>query len=214
MISDYNRRVDAYHRRMSTLPDKQRMTADQYLAFERASETKHEYFDGDIIDYAITNVSHAQLVQNISGLLYLHGRAQGCLTFTTDLRVRIGKARAYTYPDVIVICGEPQFADDQQDTLLNPTIIFEILSPSTEVIDRVRKFANYTALSSLQSYLLVTQDGPQLEQYTRQIDGRWLYSKVTTLADDIVLPSVNCTFRLEDIYENVRLNPESPESDV
>lgn len=198
---------------MSALPENRRMTADEYLAFERASDTKHEFFNGEIIDFAGTSRNHAQLVQNFAGLLYMHARAKGCLTFTTDLRVRIGKARAYTYPDVVVVCGEPQFADDQEDALLNPTIIFEVLSPSTEIVDRVRKFTHYTSLPSLQEYLLVSQSHPHIEQYTRQSDGRWLYSRVTTLADQLTLLSANCTLNFTDIYENVRLNPDQLDED-
>jgi Uma2 family endonuclease len=199
---------------MSLLPNNRHMTAEEYLVFERASDTKHEFFDGELIDLAWINIDHAQLVHNISGLLYTQRRLQGCLTITNNLRIRIGKARAYTYPDVPVICGEPQFADEQKDVLLNPTIIFEILSPSTEVIDRVRKFAYYLELPSLQSYLLVTQDHPQIEHYIRQTDESWVYSKVSTLADQVTLPSANCTLRLEEIYENVRLSHDQPDQNA
>jgi Uma2 family endonuclease len=189
------------------------MTPEEYLAFERASETKHEYFDGEIIDFAGASLNHIQLVQNLGGLFYVHGRAQGCRSFPTDLRLRIGKGRSYTYPDVVVVCGELQLTEDQKDTLLNPTIIFEVLSNSTEDIDRGRKFLQYTALPSLQEYILVSQDRPLIEQYTRQPDGSWRYINVTDLTDQLTLPSANCTFSLSDIYENVIFPPEPPDQE-
>jgi Uma2 family endonuclease len=119
--------------------------------------------------------------------------------------VRIGKARAYTYPDILVICGKPHVADDQQDTVLNPTVIIEVLSPSAAMIDRVKTFDVYTSIPSLQEYLLVAQDSATIEQFVRQSDGKWLYSKVTGLETEIVLPSINVTLKLADVYEDVSL---------
>lgn len=191
---------------MPALPNSRNMTEEEYLVFERASDAKHEFFNGEIIDLAGTSVNHAQLVQNISSLLYIQGRAHGCRTFTTDVRLRIGVGNTYTYPDIIVICGTLEYSDRQQDTLLNPTVIMEVLSPSTEIIDRVRKFAQYTSIPTLQEYLLVTQTSRQIEQYVRQSDGRWLYAKLTAVDAQIALPSLNCILRLDDIYENVNFD--------
>jgi Uma2 family endonuclease len=198
---------------MSALPENRRMTAEEYLAFERASDTRHEYFNGEVIAFAGASVNHVRLVQNISSLLYIHALPQGCETFPTDLRVRINKTRAYTYPDIVVVCGEPKFADDQQDTLLNPTILIEVLSPSTEMVDRVKKLAQYRALPSLQEYILVSQNRAYIEQYTRQSEEQWVYTAVTELTAKLTLQSANCTFDLTEIYKNVRFEPDQPEED-
>ncbi|MBX3085529.1 MAG: Uma2 family endonuclease [Anaerolineae bacterium] len=198
---------------MSAPPENRRMTADEYLAFERASDTKHEFFNGEIIDFAGASVNHTRIIRNMVTLLHTHGRSQGCEVFTADLRVRVGRARAYTYPDIVVACRELRFADDQEDTLVNPTILIEVLSPSTEMTDRGRKFTQYTTLSSLQEYILISQARPQIEQFARQADGSWRYTKITTLDEHLTLPSANCTFNLTDIYEDVQFNPDQLDED-
>jgi Uma2 family endonuclease len=181
------------------------MTAEEYLAWERTSATKHEYFSGEIIDFAGTSLDHAAIVRNLIVALTLQLRQGPCRTFSTDVRLRIGHGTAYVYPDVMIICGEPAVADDQQDTALNPAVIIEVLSPSTEMVDRAKKFAHYTALPTLQEYVLVTQDTAQIEQYVRQADGKWLYSKTRGLDAVVTLASVNADLRLADVYENVEL---------
>jgi len=189
---------------MSTLPQR-RMSGAEFLAWERASTEKHEFFEGEIVDFVGTSVDHAQIVHNLSGNFYNQLRKSQCRTYSTDIRVRVGKAKAYTYPDIVIACGALQFADDQQDTLLNPTVIIEVLSPSTVMVDRVKKFQSYTALPSLQEYLLVAQDSAVIEQYQRQTDGSWRYVKTTGIMAAVTLPSVNATLKLGDVYENVSL---------
>jgi Uma2 family endonuclease len=181
------------------------MTADEFLAWEMANDTKHEFIDGEIIAFAGASPNHAQIAHNLSGIFYNHLRKSGCRTYVADMRVRVGKSRAYTYPDLVIACGELKFADNQQGTLLNPTIIIEVLSPSTAMIDRVKKFDLYTAVPSLQEYLLVSQDRTQIEQFVRQPDGRWLYAKVNAANATLTLPSIDVILDFADVYENVIL---------
>ncbi|MBX3081205.1 MAG: Uma2 family endonuclease [Anaerolineae bacterium] len=197
---------------MSAIPNR-RLTAEEFLAWERASDTKHEYFDGDIIDFAGTSLDHARILQNIAGLFYNQLRGGNCQSFSTEIRVRVGKNRAYTYPDVVVICGEPQVADDQRDTVLNPTLIIEVLSPSTALIDRVKKFDLYTSIPTLQEYVLIHQDRPVSEQYVRQAIDKWLYTRINGLGNHLALPSLGCTLAMTDIYERVVFAPEDSGED-
>lgn len=189
---------------MSAAPNRN-MTADEFLAWEIASDAKHEFIDGDIIAFAGASPNHAQITHNLSGILYNRLRKGGCRTYVADIRVRVGKPRAYTYPDLVIACGELRFADNEQGTLLNPTVIVEVLSPSTAMIDRVKKFDLYTALPSLQEYLLVAQDHTQIEQFVRQPDGKWLYAKVNAANAKLFLPSIDVILEFVDVYENVIL---------
>jgi Uma2 family endonuclease len=193
---------------MSAIPNRS-MTADEFLAWEIASDAKHEFIEGEIIAFAGASPNHAQIAHNLSGIFYNHLRKSGCRTYVADIRVRVGKSRAYTYPDLVIACGELKFADSEQGTLLNPTIIVEVLSPSTAMIDRVKKFDLYTAIPSLQEYLLVAQDRTQLEQFVRQPDGRWLYAKVRGSDANITLPSIDLVLVFADVYENVTFSDTS-----
>jgi Uma2 family endonuclease len=119
------------------------------------------------------------------------------------MRVKVSPTGLYTYPDVTVVCGEAQFEDNQQDTLLNPTLIVEVLSESTEAYDRGGKFAHYRKLTSLMEYVLITQTKPHIEHYVRQPDNRWLLSEVDSLPDAIHLPSIDCHLALAEVYDKV-----------
>lgn len=187
---------------MSAIPNRP-MTAEEFLAWEIANDTKHEFIDGDVIAFAGASPNHAQIAHNLSGIFYNRLRKSGCRTYVADMRVRVGKSRAYTYPDLVIACGELKFADDEQGTLLNPTVIVEVLSPSTAMIDRVKKFDLYTAIPSLQEYILVAQDRMQIEQFVRQPDGKWLYAKVNASNAKLTLPSIDVILEFVDVYENV-----------
>lgn len=190
------------------------MTPDEYLTWERASDTKHEYYAGEIIDFAGASLNHGQIVENLSGIFYVQLRGKGCRSFSSDVRVRVGKIRAYLYPDLFVVCGTPVTADDQQDTVLNPALIIEVLSPSTEARDRLKKFDLYWSIPSVQEYLLVAQDAASIEQFTRQADGKWLYARASSdLGAEIALPSIGCVLKLRDVYEFVAL-PASADDDT
>ncbi len=150
------------------------MTAPDYLQIERAAENKSEFRDGEIFAMAGGTFAHSAIAANM--LRQLGNKLEGrpCVPCTSDLRVKIEMAGAYAYPDVSVVCGERQFEDERRDTLLNPTVIVEILSDSTESYDRGRKFELYRRIPSLREYLLVSQRAPHIEQFIRQPNGGWL----------------------------------------
>jgi Uma2 family endonuclease len=119
------------------------------------------------------------------------------------MRVKVTATGLYTYPDVVVVCGEPKFEDEFVDTLLNPTLLVEVLSPSTERYDRIAKSSYYRTLDSLAEHLLVAQDEVRLEQYVKQSDGTWLQFECTSLDDIVKLPSIDCSLALRDVYDKV-----------
>jgi Uma2 family endonuclease len=180
-----------------------RLSVEEYLAFERRSEEKHELLDGEV--FAMTGASrqHNRIVFNLAGILYPQLRGRPCDAFVGDMRIRVDATGLYTYPDVVVVCGEPRFADAQVDTLLNPTVIFEVLSPSTEAYDRGKKFAHYRTLESLTELVLVAQERIEVEQYSRQPGGKWLLQAVDRLEDKVTLSAIACEVPLAALYERI-----------
>ncbi len=173
-----------------------------YLAWERAEETKHEYRDGEIV--AMTGASREHIlicVEHQSFYRQLEDRP--CEVYSNDMRVQIRQGQRYTYPDLAVICGEPQFGDDYLDNLLNPLVIIEVLSPSTEGYDRGEKFHHYRTILSLREYLLIAQDAYRIEHFARQSEQHWLLTVADGLESSIYLPSIDCTLRLADVYKKV-----------
>jgi Uma2 family endonuclease len=184
---------------------KQRLTTEEYLAFERQSETKNDYLDGEI--FAMTGASriHNLISGNIFGEIraQLRGRpGRPCEVYMEAMRVW-APSELFTYPDVVVVCGERRFHDSEFDTLLNPTLIFEVLSPSTEAYNRGIKSARYRAIPSLAEYLLVAQDRVQVEHYVRQASDRWLLEELSELEQTLELPSIGCRLSLAEVYEQV-----------
>ncbi len=179
------------------------MTEEEYLAFERASDEKHEYLDGHIYAMAGASMNHGWIVGDTFGSLRQQLRGGSCRAITNDLRVRVVASRLNTYPDIVVICGEPQLTDDHLDTLLNPTVLIEVLSPSTASHDRGTKWYHYQHIESLQEYVLIAQDSPRIEHYVRQANGTWHYAATIGLESLVELPSINCTLALADVYENI-----------
>jgi Uma2 family endonuclease len=129
-----------------------------------------------------------------------------CEVYASDMRVRTPDSLLYTYPDVVVIYGEPQFDDDSVDTLLNPTLIVEVLSPSSETHDRTKKFADYRKITSLRDYILVAQEECRVTQYSKQANSTWLFQEVSRLAETLHLDSINCDLVLDRIYRKVRFS--------
>lgn len=189
---------------------KQRWTPETYLAFERASEEKHEFIDGSV--YAMTGASenHNLINTNITAELVIQLRKRPCKVYANDMRVRI-PGYNYVYPDIAIVCGEAQLEDDQLDTLLNPTVIIEVLSPSTEQYDRGKKFEHYRALESLQEYLLVSQEQAHIERFTRQEAG-WLLTEAKGLEATLDLLAIGCVLALADVYDKVNFEAESSTS--
>lgn len=178
-----------------------KMTVEDYLAMERASETRHEYFDGDIYAMAGARRNHILITGNLVATLNVQLRGKSCEVYPTDMRVKVSH-KHYAYPDVVVVCGEPQFGDEQTDILNNPTIIIEVLSSSTERYDRGKKFASYRELPSLQEYVLVSQYDPHIEHYVRMGE-KWALSDTIGLEASVDLPTIGCMLKLGDVYDKV-----------
>jgi Uma2 family endonuclease len=180
----------------------------EYLALERRAESKSEYMDGHIYAMAGASREHNLIGFNIAGELRNQLKNRPCEAYVNDMRVKVAKAQRsrYRYPDVAVVCGKPEFEDDQADTLLNPTLLIEVLSPSTEAADRGEKFADYRRIESLREYLLVSQDQARVERYTRQGAG-WLLTVAEGLDATVNLDAIGCALALREVYARVLEEP-------
>ena len=187
---------------MSSQP-KIRLTPEEYLAIERQAEYKSEYFNGEVFAMSGGSRQHNLITVNISSSLHAQIRTRPCNVYSSDQRVKVSATGLYTYPDISVVCGEAKYDDDQQDTLLNPTAIIEVLSKSTAGYDRNEKFAHYRKLESLAEYVLVAQVRYHVELYTRQPNGDWLLSETDNIQESVLLPSIECTLALSEVYEKV-----------
>jgi len=180
-----------------------RYTPEQYLALERKAEYKSEFVNGMIIAMAGVSRSHSLIVVNLARVVGLHLVGRPCEAHVSDMRVKVSPTGLYTYPDLAAVCGEAFFDDEHTDTLLNPTVIVEVLSPSTEAYDRGEKFAHYRRLESLHEYVLVSQDKVRIESFVRQ-GAQWLLSEASSLDEVVRLESIGCELVLRDIYDKVR----------
>jgi Uma2 family endonuclease len=176
------------------------LTPEEYLAIERKAEFKSEYFNGEMFAMAGAHEPHNIIASNIIRALGNQLLERDCIVYPSDMRVKVSAINKYTYPDVAVACGKRIFEDSEIDTLLNPIVIFEILSASTEARDRGEKFRQYQFIQSLVEYILITQDAIRVEQYVRQSDRTWLYSEYQSLDEVIKLESIGCELALKDIY--------------
>lgn len=182
-----------------------RLTPEDYLAIERSAEFKSEYFDGEI--FAMTGASepHNLVVTNATRELSVQLKKRPCKLYANDMRVKVDPTGLYTYPDLVVVCGKAQFDDTHLDTLLNPTLIIEVLSDSTEAYDRGRKFEHYRKLESLAEYVLIAQNRPHIESYRRQPDHHWLLTECDGLDSVLRLDSIDCAIVLAEIYDKIDL---------
>ena len=183
------------------------LTPEEYIAFERkaipdADTVRSEYVNGEIIAMSGASRAHNLITINISTALHSRLRGSGCETYANEMRVSSPDTSSYFYPDVVVVCEEPRFEDDVFDTLLNPILLLEVLSPSTEAFDRGEKFAHYRHLASLQEYVLVAQDQMLVEHYRRQ-EKQWILTDFRKGEEILSLPSIQCELPLQDIYERV-----------
>jgi Uma2 family endonuclease len=187
----------------ATAPKAPFITVEEYLAREREAEYKSEYLNGEIFAMAGASRPHNLIVSNICGEFYIQLKNRVCSVYPSDMRLKVSATGLYTYPDVMVACGEERFDDDNEDTLLNPTLIVEVLSKSTERQVRGAKFEHYSKLGSLQEYLLAAQHRPRLELFTKQGPGRWLLTEFESLDDVVKLTSINCELALKNVYLKV-----------
>jgi Uma2 family endonuclease len=182
-----------------------RYTPEEYLALERKADFKSDYFAGEIFAMSGASEPHNTITTNLVREISLQFKGRPCRVYSSDMRVKVSATGLYTYPDVVALCGEPRFDDQQNDTLLNPMVLIEVLSPSTEAYDRGNKSMQYRRLASLEEYLLISQDRIQVEHYQRQPSGQWLLSEASEPHETIALPSVSCVLALAEIYDKVSL---------
>lgn len=191
-------------------------TVGEYLDFERSATERHEYLDGELRVVPSESLSHGRISVNLVALVATQLLGTSCDAFTKTLKVRNGPpptrraSRAanciglFSYPDLVVICGVPEYHDDEQDVILNPAAIAEVLSTSTEAFDRGEKFLRYQTWNpSLREYLLVSQDQPQIEHFSRQKAG-WSYQLYTGLKSKVFVPTIDCTLKLADVFDRVK----------
>jgi Uma2 family endonuclease len=188
-----------------SLQPKAHLTPEEYLAIERKAEYKSEYFNGEMFAMAGASERHISIVANLMYILVGQLRGRPCKAYSNDMRVRVSPTGLYTYPDVVVVCGQARFADDQKDTLLNPTLLVEVLSDSTKDYDRGGKFEHYRTLTSLSEYVLIDQDKYHVEHFVRQPENRWLLSETNRLEDTLHLSSIDCDLALTEVYDKVEM---------
>ena len=194
---------------MSSAATKIGFTPQEYLALERKSETRNEYYNGEIFAMAGASREHNLIVANLLRDIGNQLEDRPCESYPSHMRVSIEATGLYTYPDVSVVCGEPRFQDREVDTLLNPTVIVEVLSPSTEAYDRGDKFRHYRRIDSLREFVLISQDRMMVERYTRQ--GKdWVLSDMTDPDQVLKLESIGCQIPLNRIYAKITFPEPGP----
>ncbi len=193
---------------MSTQPI-QSMTVAEYLTLERSSQERHQYYLGEIFAMGGASRSHNRITSNIGALLNIAFQNRSCEEFVADMRVRVSRTGLYTYPDIVALCGPPQFDDAHKDTLINPQVIFEVLSPSSELFDRGKKFQLYRELDSLCDYILVAQDRVALEHFRRGDGNDWIMQPLHSANQTLKIISLGVELPLAEIYRKVEFAGEA-----
>jgi len=191
---------------MSAAP-KVLMTPAEYLALERKADFKSQFFKGEMFAVAGASFEHIQIVANLVGAFGNLLLSSKCPILPSDMQVAIEPRYNYTYPDAVVVCEEPRFVDDQFDTLLNPKVIMEVLSDSTEKYDLGRKFSAYRNMPSVESIVFVRQDFPHVDVYTRRDDESWLLTRTSKLEDSVAVEAIDATVAMSEIYRHVVFQP-------
>ena len=187
---------------MSSVP-KTLLSPEQYLHRERKAEFKSEFYRGEVFAMAGASIEHNRIVANLVREVGNALKDGECEIFPSDLRVRVDPSGLYTYPDAVVVCGDAEFADESNDTVTNPAVLFEVLSESTEAYDRGPKASMYRDISSLRELVLVAQDRISVECYVRQDDGRWMFGETTKIDAEVSLASLNIRVAAAEIYRGV-----------
>jgi len=190
---------------MSTLAAQTYLTPAEYIDVERKAVTKSEYLSGQIIAMSGASNAHNIITMNTAYQLYNQLVDEDCLVYASDMRVRVHALVSYFYPDITVVCGEPRFEDDVFDTLLNPTVVIEVLSPSTAAYDRREKFTRYQQITSLKEYILISQNRIHLEHHLRQDkqENQWSATEFQKLEDVVSVTSIECELLLGHVYRRV-----------
>jgi Uma2 family endonuclease len=206
--------------RTVTLPQSELLyTPEEYLALERAAFERHEWLDGLIYAMAGESPQHSLISSNINAILNLQLRGKPCATYSPNMKVYsrllsdVGLKGLFSYPDCMVVCGPALFHDKHRDVLINPRVVVEVLSPTTERYDRGKKFLRYQQNTTLTDYVLVAQAYPSIEHYSRQANGCWLYSVTTEMTASATLASLDCQLPLAEVYDRIEF-PALPEDDL
>ena len=186
---------------MSAAPIR-RVTPEEYLAFERQAQRKSEFYNGEIFAMAGASRKHNLIVTNLARELSQQLKDKPCEVYSSEMRTRIPNG-PYVYPDVVVVCSEPQFEDEGLDTLTNPLVVIEVLSESTADFDRGTKFHHYRQIASLGDYIVVDQAEPHIERFSRGPGGVWQLEDVTGLSAVLTVESLGCSLPLSEIYLKV-----------
>ena len=202
---------------MSSQPQRE-YTLEEYFELELASEEKYEFWNGEVFCMTGASLSHNRIVMNIGTEAHAQLRERGCQVFPADLRVKVPAYPPYRYPDLTALCGQPEIENVHGlDMLLNPALIVEVLSPSTEAFDRGDKFTYYKSIASFTEYLLVAQHRPHVSQFVKQENGVWTFMEFNDLSEQVRCASVPCVLSLQEIYRDVvfenparRQNPSPP----
>ncbi|MBS1787002.1 MAG: Uma2 family endonuclease [Acidobacteria bacterium] len=193
---------------MATPQTRLKISPEEYLRFEREAEERHEFDNGRIYAMAGEGVNHNRIYINLVALMNTQLKEKNCEAFSLNMKIGINTAGKFVYPDLSIVRGKPIFHDTEKDVLLNPKMIVEVLSPSTEKYDRSAKFQAYQQLESLTDFLLISQDKPLVEHFARQSSGQWLYTAYKGLESIVQLPSIECGVPLAELYERVEFPPE------
>jgi Uma2 family endonuclease len=195
---------------MAVAPQKPYISPEEYLAQERMAEVRSEYWNGEIVAMAGGSRNHNRILRNLTRRLGNQLEDGPCEPFSSETRVRVPACNTYFYPDALIVCGETLYEDTEAETLLNPSVIVEVLSPGTEAADRGRKFACYRTLPSLKYYLLIAQDALEIDLFTRQEEGQWLLTALTGLEATLVLEEIGVVLPFTEIYQSVEFSPPYP----
>lgn len=183
-------------------------TAEEYLSLERPAETRHEFIDGHIFAMAGESPEHSLICTNVIRIVGTLLLGKPCAVYSPNMKVVVGENKLFAYPDATIVCGEPVYYDERRDVLTNPTVIFEVLSPSTEAFDRGDKFLSFRKFNkTLTDYLLVSQYKPFVDHYTRQSDESWSLHSLEGLDSVIHLPLIDCQFSLAEVYDRIVFRP-------
>jgi len=196
---------------VSALLKPRKLIVEEYFALDEKAERKSEFFDGEMFAMAGASRTHNVLTRNLTGHLFARLQGGSCQVFVADLRVKVNKTGLYTYPDLLIVCGPPEYAPENRDTLTNPKVVIEVLTDSTEKYDRTTKFRHYKQMPSVMEYVLVSQDEPLIERFARRPDGTWSQSEFVGLDAAMALDSVPASVPLADIYLGVEF-PVRPRS--
>jgi Uma2 family endonuclease len=195
---------------MSAVAKKPRISAEEYLRLERAAEFKSEFYNGEIIAMAGASRFHNRVKENLAIEIGSQLKKGPCQSFSSETKVNVDQTGNYFYPDILIVCGNAEYQDGNLDVLLNPTVVIEVLSPSTENFDRGMKMLNYQRVPSLREYLVVYQDQPLIQHYAKQADDTWVQTRFEGMSATLKLLEGKAAIPFEDIYNRIEFTEDGP----